>query len=293
VLLLIGLLHAWLLWWGDILRYYAILGLLLLPFARLPGWLLAVAGIFVAVALPPLLQPVLPPLLPPQPSSAESAARSLSAFSADQWSVMLEANLARDLRMRIAVWSLPAFVLGRLLIGAALGRSGVLFDPESHLRFWRGLLAAGLLLLVIISWLKSAQAQALLAAPLSSGVKAWQLGALRNAAPLVTGLVWMAAFVLLFRIAAIQRWLVWLAPVGRMALSNYLAQSVCGVALFYGVGLGIGPRFGMLGIVTATALIFVLQALVSACWLRHFRFGPVEWLWRSLTYMRRQPMRNR
>lgn len=63
---------------------------------------------------------------------------------------MLEGNFARDLRMRIAVWILPAYVFGRLLVGVALGSSGVLQDPANHLRFWRRSCRATLLIAAAI-----------------------------------------------------------------------------------------------------------------------------------------------
>jgi uncharacterized protein len=81
------------------------------------------------------------------------------------------------------------------------------------------------------------------------------------------------------------------AAVGRMALSNYLAHSLVMTSLFYGYGLGLYaevPRFPQQGFVLA---LIGLQLLVSAWWLERFRFGPAEWLWRSLTYLQRQPMR--
>lgn len=295
VLLAIGLVHAWLLWWGDILRYYAILGLALLPFARVSPRLLAAAGIVVVVALPLALQPVVPSLLPTQVGSAESAARSLAAFGSERWGEMLEGNFARDLRMRIAVWILPAYVFGRLLVGVALGSSGVLQDPANHLRFWRRscratlLIAAAIITLLFlhdhreltttIPWLKG-----------EAGRLALRM--LRNLAPLNLALFYLSAFVLLFQRPAWRARLGLLAPVGRMALTNYLAQTVVAIALFYGVGLGIGPRFGMVGVCVATLALFPLQLAASAWWLRRYRFGPLEWLWRSLTYGRMQPMRH-
>jgi len=87
------------------------------------------------------------------------------------------------------------------------------------------------------------------------------------------------------------RWLGTLAPVGRMALSNYLAHSVIFTTLCYGWGLGwyarISPR---LGIVLAVAT-FALQIPLSAWWLQRFRYGPVEWLWRWGTYGVRPALR--
>ena len=82
----------------------------------------------------------------------------------------------------------------------------------------------------------------------------------------------------------------WAAPVGRMAFSNYIAQSIMLGLIFYGYGLGL---FGLniwpsLAIVV---VIFAAQSAFSRWWLDRFQFGPLEWLWRSLMYGRRQPLR--
>jgi uncharacterized protein len=82
-----------------------------------------------------------------------------------------------------------------------------------------------------------------------------------------------------------------LAAVGRTALSNYLAQSLVMTTVFYGYGFGLYaevPRFWQQAFVAA---LVALQLLLSPWWLKYFRFGPAEWLWRSLTYGQRQPMR--
>lgn len=80
-------------------------------------------------------------------------------------------------------------------------------------------------------------------------------------------------------------------PVGQMAFTNYLMQSLlCGL-VFYGVGLGWYGRLQRHEIYIVVAVIWVVQILYSHLWLRYFRFGPLEWAWRSLTYWKRQPMR--
>jgi uncharacterized protein len=83
----------------------------------------------------------------------------------------------------------------------------------------------------------------------------------------------------------------WLAPAGRMALSNYLLQSIVCTLLFYGYGLGLFERLPRFWQVPFALGLFALQALASRWWLARYRFGPVEWLWRSLTYLKAQPMR--
>ena len=78
----------------------------------------------------------------------------------------------------------------------------------------------------------------------------------------------------------------WFAAPGRMALSNYISQSLVGVLLFYGLGLGLGCSFGLVYVELMAFVVFVLQIFVCKWWLCHFRFGPLEWVWRMLTYGR-------
>ena len=78
----------------------------------------------------------------------------------------------------------------------------------------------------------------------------------------------------------------WLAAPGRMALSNYISQSLVGVLLFYGLGFGLGYSFGLVYVELTAFAVFVLQIVVCKWWFRHFRFGPLEWVWRMLTYGR-------
>ena len=108
---------------------------------------------------------------------------------------------------------------------------------------------------------------------------------------LALALGYLAALTLLLQRVVWKKKLAPFAPVGQMALTNYLLQSVVFVLLFFGYGLGwfgkVGPFVGLM----LALLLFALQIVFSRWWLRHFRFGPVEWLWRSLTYWKRQPMK--
>jgi uncharacterized protein len=79
----------------------------------------------------------------------------------------------------------------------------------------------------------------------------------------------------------------WLAPLGRMALSNYIMQTLLGVFIFYGVGLGIGGSIGPTLFFPIAFGIYIFQILFSTWWLKHFNYGPLEWIWRMLTYGKR------
>lgn len=104
------------------------------------------------------------------------------------------------------------------------------------------------------------------------------------------GLAYIAALTLLLQPAAWKRRLAPLRAVGRMALTNYLLQSVAFVLLFFGHALGWWGAGAFVNVMLAIS-VFALQIVGSIWWLRRFRFGPFEWLWRSLTYGKLQPMK--
>jgi len=104
-------------------------------------------------------------------------------------------------------------------------------------------------------------------------------------------LFYAAAILLLVQREGWQKRLAPLAAVGRMALSNYLLQSVICTTIFYSYGLGLYGRVGPAVGVGLTVVIFLIQIILSVWWLRRFQFGPMEWVWRSLTYCKRQPLR--
>ena len=82
----------------------------------------------------------------------------------------------------------------------------------------------------------------------------------------------------------------WLAAPGRMALSCYISHSLIGILLFYGLGLGLGTSLGLVYIELIALVVFFIQIIVCRIWLNYFRFGPLEWLWRMLTYGRYFPI---
>ena len=78
--------------------------------------------------------------------------------------------------------------------------------------------------------------------------------------------------------------LTFLAYPGRMALTNYISQSLIGILLFYGIGFGMGTSFGLVYVELIAIAVFLLQIILSSLWLHYFHFGLLEWLWRMLTY---------
>ena len=102
---------------------------------------------------------------------------------------------------------------------------------------------------------------------------------------------YVALFMVLWHFAVVRRALAWLAPTGRMALTNYLSQTAICYLLFFGFGLALMGRVGATACLAISLAIFVLQAAASRWWLARFNFGPMEWLWRWWTYSGRPPLR--
>ena len=293
VLFVIGLLHLLFLWSGDILMLYAAMGMLLPLFRKLSTkGLLTAAGIF--LVLPVISDALFPHLADP----LEAGYMSLSdrygitevGFAAWLRDADSYGDLNRFLRMGAVerMWEFVSShryfkVLGLFLLGYCIGRHRVYADLDAHRRMLRkGLalgLAVGLPVSVLYTWSSMTGGSTVLR----------DVFYLFSVYPM--GLAYAAGFCLLFeRRTEAAAWRVFSAT-GRMACTNYLGQSVFGILLFYGIGLGWGAGVDLLLTEVIAVGVYVLQVLFSRFWLERFRFGPVEWVWRMLTYGQRLPMR--
>jgi uncharacterized protein len=173
-----------------------------------------------------------------------------------------------------------------MLIGMALMKTGVL-AAERSAGFYRKMIlicyAIGLPLTVF-------SASDLYAHDFSQ-MHTYQGGNIANYfGSIIVGLGHVGLVMWLIKGGVAQKLLQRFAAVGRMALTNYLMHSIILTTVFYGYGLGLYgsiSRFGQMGFVVA---VIALQLVLSPWWLARYRFGPFEWLWRSLTYWQRQPM---
>ncbi len=178
-------------------------------------------------------------------------------------------------------------VLGVFLLGAWFIRSGVMADPAAHLKLFRWMAWIGIPLGLGLS-LIAARISLTHVPGQNDGPFQFAMGlAFVGNLPACVG--YLAAVVLLFH-GRWRNWLAQLAPVGRMALTNYILQSAIGTLFFYGYGLG---HWGMPRAqqVLYVLVVFALQVLLSRWWLANFRFGPLEWLWRWATYGKRPALR--
>jgi uncharacterized membrane protein YeiB len=179
-------------------------------------------------------------------------------------------------------------VIGMFLIGNWFVRSGVMANTGAHLPFFRRLaliaLPFGLGLGLLASAIATRSTPGLENDPHQMAMGLMAMGNL----PACLGYVSLIVLMLHSR-SALSKVAV-LAPLGRMALTNYLTQSLICSWYFYGYGLG---HWGMPRAwqVVFVAVVIVLQLIVSHWWLSQFRFGPMEWLWRAITYWQVPPMR--
>lgn len=188
------------------------------------------------------------------------------------------------------------YALGRFLIGHWVGRRAYLSEPQQYLPGFRRLLRVALPAGLIIDGIAS-----LLSVHRHADwmpIKDDTIGILADTVHLVAVPVlacgYLCAIVVGLHTERVRRWLLRLAPVGRMALTNYLTQSAFHAYVLFGVGpgLALAGRLGTSAVVLIVLLAFAAQIVFSHWWLAHFRFGPAEWLWRALTYGTLPPLRS-
>lgn len=180
----------------------------------------------------------------------------------------------------------PTINLALFILGLLAVRHGIFEAPLRHRRLILGFMAIGLLIWVADWWLLP-----LLPADFATPRIALRLhGGLGVVDEQLLAFTYIGAVTLLLANRPDrQSWLAAIGWVGRMALTNYILQAalIDYASSPYGLGLKISPVEELM----ATAILFGLQILLSRLWLSRFRYGPVEWLWRSFTYWRWQPLR--
>lgn len=302
ILFLIGLIHLFLIWAGDILTFYAIAGFALLLFRDVkPRTLLIWAAILVAVPLAlntlgtaavvggrmvsPAVTTVIDKSLAAQDSIFRAAeAQAIEVYSGGSYGEVT-AQRARD-----AAWILYGYLaigpqmLGMFLVGFYVARRGILSDLENHAGLLRQVFLWGLILGVV-----------------GNGLYATLIQDLPRIEPSLTLLVAMSGYAfgtpafafayaaglaLLFRDPSCANRLHPLAAAGRVPLSNYLAQSIISTLVFYGYGLGFFETTGRLAEIVIAFTLYALLVALSVWYTSRFRYGPMEWIWRRWTYGR-------
>lgn len=278
-LLGLGLVHSVLFWIGDILRLYAVWGFALLVLhQRRTRTLLFGAGMALGAGWLMLA-------LLGGPHGGDEAipgwdvvALARTMYTTGTFGEVALFQLGVSLFSFIfIVLSQGGTVMGLFLLGLVVGRAQFFEHLAEHQTSLRRVFIIGLAVGLPLNALFVFSADVWLS---SLG---FALGAPALAAVYISGLAWLS-------LRPVGRaWLSPLAHVGRMALSNYVLQSVVCAFIFNGYGLGWYARMGAAGLWAITFGIYLLQIPFSAWWLSRFHYGPLEWLWRSLTYAQWQP----
>jgi len=298
-LLVIGAVHAYLLWYGDILVLYAMCALIIYPARRLPPlWGLAL-GIFMLAfgSAFSILGGSTMQYWPPEAVAemqrfwqpgAEQVQQEIATYTGP-WSGQLPHRVEMSLGFHTGYFLKWGFwrAGGLMIVGMALFKLGI-FSAARAAKTYATMAVVGLLAglpLIYTGVRMNEAAQWDLKYSFFFGVQFNYWGSLLMSTAYV-------GILMLFCQSAGGGWLKSsLRAVGQMAFTNYLMHTLLCITIFYGPGLGMFAqvnRVGQLGIVLG---IWALQLMYSPIWLKNFRFGPFEWLWRSLTYWRLQPMR--
>ncbi|MFP4064261.1 MAG: DUF418 domain-containing protein [Bacteroidales bacterium] len=308
ILLLIGALHVLLLWYGDILVIYALFGFIMTWFRNKSNrfvitW--AIVFLLIPVAFTAMLYGAvnmamdLPEIRPELEASFRESElqfvaltdRAMQAYSSGSFSEIIRIRLTEYSYMLGGVFSFFPTVLSMFLLGLFAGRKGYLENTAKHWPFFKKLLWISLPFAITGNWLVATYS------PMASHVMPdielliTQIG-FSTGGP-ATVFVYISLFVYWLHCGC-GRWLAQkFAMAGRMALTNYLTQSIICTTIFYSYGLGLYGKVDYVYGILLTMVIFVVQLAWSNYWLRHFRFGPFEWVWRSLTYGKLQPMKKK
>ena len=310
VLLGIGYLHS-LVYRGDILMIYSILGLLLIPMRNVPDRWLWIIGLCLILGGPRILTSLtLPEQTPEQQmaiqerTQAQAQEHWLNLTEGSFWTIASSNGVdafSGRFEFQFGPISRGFQTFGLFLIGLWAGRIGLLSQPQSNQLVLKRMFRWGGILTLVIPLVGSAIVYGLI---MAFPQQQTESGAIDLFAwPVVVGLcfydAWnfamtlfvVALFVRLYlgdRFASLTRSF---TGVGKTALTCYVTQSIVGLILFAGFGFGLLGRVGTSVTLPICLLVFATQMLVSRWWLARFSYGPLEWFWRCLTYGKLLPLR--
>ncbi|MEM8893063.1 MAG: DUF418 domain-containing protein [Bacteroidota bacterium] len=298
-LLLIGLFHSYIMWHGDILTPYAVIAFMVCPARKMKVRSLLILGtllfsvssvlyLMTAMSIPYMSEADLAGLMSSWQPTSDQIQQEIAAFTGS-FSEQLNERVKATIGMHTTVFLILFLwrISGLMLIGMALYKSGFFQGDFSKAFYTRTVFIAGGigLVLVTIGVIQNFEHNWSIAYSFFAGSQWNYWGSLGIA------IAYVAIMNIIIKSEMFVSLRLRLAAVGRMALTNYLSQTLIGTFIFYGFGLGlIGQveRWGQLLIVFG---IWAVQLIISPIWLKHYQYGPVEWLWRSLTQMKAQKMR--
>ena len=309
-MLLLGFGHL-LIWTGDIVFFYAMLGFVLLPLLKLSNKSMLITAI--CLLLSPILLYGLKMLFPvlnfpanalygaggwadgylnPQFANITTQEEYMAAIKESNWWTYFKSNLSGIFyRYGYLVFvSRISKVLGMFLIGYLIGRTDFFKNLVQHRKLVYTIIIAGLLMGLPANYLLAHYMSTAMGDYFQLKEKGMYQTVVYAFGVVPLALAYVGLFMLAFKTNAGSKFLTLLAPVGKMAFTNYIMHSLIGNFVFLPPGLGYMGQVGPVYYTLFALMVFILQIIISTIWLRYFNYGPVEWLWRSATYKKWQPM---
>ena len=288
-LLLVGVFHAFVIWHGDILITYAICGWFILLVYKLSGKALLILSVLLYIipygllGFLSILISVLDPAAAQLKTDWDSVAESVRVYGngsiSDIFAFRFEEWMTVNGSMNFILLFLTIFPC--MLAGMAFAKLGWLSDTAGNRKKLKGMFVASIII-----------GLGLKIYPYFGGFNVGSLIMQDSFGGPILALAYITGITLLYDgFTPFRKLTEPFVPLGRMSMTNYLTQSIFWTLIFYSYGLGF---YGQIGMLTGTilAIFFIaLQALFSAYWLKSFRMGPVEYVWRLATYGRKQPFR--
>ena len=297
VLLLIAIVHG-AFFSGDVLIVYALLGLLLMLFRKRKTRTLVITGLILVLNLPGMILATVisraaqnPEIMAQQQAGTADAAKNaqiaLDEKKSGDVAAMVKRNLTEGQANKLGFLIITGrlwVTFGLFLLGLAAGRLELFRDSADHREFFRKLMRWTLPVALVTSI-------GVILMPFNFvPLNGKELGGFISSSlqHATLSAVYLAGVTLLFwrNPAGFLRLL---APTGKMGLTTYVAQSVFGLLVFYGIGFGLIGDIGVAPAIGISMVFFVVQVWVARWWLHHFAMGPLEWLWRALTYFTWKP----
>jgi uncharacterized protein len=308
IMLLLGALHL-LIWTGDIVFFYALLGFIILPLRKFSNKTLLVTG--VVLILSPIvlygLKMLFPVLNFPTEKLYETGSNITTYFYGEMsrekymqlmhhgsWLDQLKINLAEFFYRYGYLFYVSRIykVVGMFLIGYVIGRSDFYKNLQQHKKTVYTIIGVGLVVGLTFNYL--------LASYMSSEISGeyydlqlsgWYLTIFYALGVVPLALTYVGLMMQGFQTKVGHQLLQIVAPVGKMAFTNYIMHSLIGNFVFLGAGLDMMGQVGPVYFTLFGITVFIFQIIFSTIWLRYFQYGPIEWVWRSLTYKKKQPFR--
>jgi len=295
ILFAIGIVHH-LHYRGDILSIFALLGFGLLVAYRLPDKVLLITALLLVFNVPSLIVRVTGLFIEGDGNPFNFTQEGLMAYyntvRSGSYLEILRANFnSFDDKMDFQVSSGRLYItLGLFLLGNYAGRKNLFGDLEKHLPFLKKLIRYSLFVMsgCIVFTVALFGSFMLLKVEVTQEI-GWLAGGLAfDVFNTALAAIYVSCLLLLFQKEKWQKRLIIFYPVGRMGLTTYLMQTLFGTMIFFNFGLGLIYQLGSFFCLLIGFAVFVFQIVFAQWWFRYFSQGPVEWLWRTLTYFRLQ-----